>query len=98
MRTYVRPVDLGGLVGSRSPIRLVVSPRFVPAHPTLLEPLSRAATLMCLARNAFNLPERGTDGMTTLRGVVERAPGYRLIFSDLQDAVRTVDRLMSALR
>jgi hypothetical protein len=95
IRTYVRPVDLGGQVGFRSPVCLVVSPRFVPAHQTLLEPLSRAATLMCLAENAFNLPQRGAEGMGTLRGVVERAPGYRLAFSDLGDAVRTVHGLLS---
>jgi hypothetical protein len=95
IRTYVLPVDLGGSVGSQSPVRLVVSPRYVPAEATSVEPLGQAATLMCLAENAFNLRERGSAGMETLRRVAERAPGYRLTFSDLQDAVETVDALLS---
>jgi hypothetical protein len=94
IRTYVRPADLGGSIGAPAPVRLVVSPRFRPGHATTIEPMTRAATLMCLARNAFNLRERGSAGMLTLRGVVERAPGFRLTYSRLEEAVPLVERLL----
>jgi hypothetical protein len=93
MRTYVRPVDLDGAVGVRSPVRLVVSPRYAPAHPAELVPMSRAETLMCLAENSFNLRERGDLGMAALRSVVDRAAGYRLTFSRLEEAVEIIGGL-----
>jgi hypothetical protein len=94
MRTYVRGIDLGSPAAPAScRVSLIVTPRFLPGAPTTLEPLSRAATLMCLARNAFNLRECGRAGIGTLRTVVESAPGYRLVFGGLGDAVRTITRL-----
>jgi len=95
IRTYVLPADLGGKVGGSAVVRLVVSPRYVSGHPTTLEPMSRASTLMCLARNAFNLRERGRADLHVLRSVVETAPGFRLTYGSLDEAVPLVERLLA---
>jgi len=91
MRTYVRPDDLrAGAVGSACPVALVVAPRFLATSPVRLEPMSRAATLMCLAENSFNLRELGGRGLEQLRRSVVGAHGYRLTHGDLDEAVAKI--------
>ncbi|HEY7399999.1 MAG TPA: hypothetical protein VH989_03770 [Actinomycetota bacterium] len=95
MRTYVRADDLGdGRVGRACPVVLVVTPRFLAASALRLEPMTRAATLLCLAENAFNLQELGGAGLEQLRRATAGADGYRLTYGDLDEAVATILALL----
>lgn len=96
IRIYVRPGDLEAVEETRAcAVGLVVSPRFQRGGTTALEPLSRAATLMCLAENSFNLRELGSGGLEPLRQLAINARGFRLSFSRLDEAVEVVSDLMS---
>jgi hypothetical protein len=95
MRTYVRPSDLRpGALGGPCRIALVVAPRFLAASPVRLDPMSRAATLMCLAENSFNLRELGGVGLEQLRRSAAGARGYRLTHGDLDGAVAAILELL----
>jgi hypothetical protein len=72
----------------------VIAPRFLAGSPVRVEPISRAATLMCLAENSFNLHEHGGRGLELLRRAAAGARGYRLTHGDLGGAVRTIFELL----
>jgi hypothetical protein len=91
MRTHVRPGDLrAGALGGPCRIAFVVAPRFLAGSSVRLEPMSRAATLMCLAENSFNLRELGGAGLEQLRRSAAGARGYRLTHGHLGGAVAAI--------
>jgi hypothetical protein len=93
---HVAPDDLRPhAVGTPSPIRYVISPRYRMGSRTTLKPMTRAETLYLLGENSFNLDRVGSAGISTLRTVAEAAPGYRLEIGDLRSAVECVQGLFS---
>jgi hypothetical protein len=99
IRTYIRPQDLGTAgIAAPCPIRLVVSPRYIPGSPLKAERLSKASTMMCLAENAFNLGRIGPGAIHTLRAVADSAEGFQLRFGQLEEATELITRLLEEMR
>lgn len=70
----------------RVPLRVIVSPKFVPDSPLKVEALtpgSCAMVLMGSLLNARNLPKHG---LTLARTLASKLPGYRITYSRLEDA------------
>ncbi len=88
----VRPEDLrAGSLGGPATVRTVVAPAYRPGSETTIEPISRAAGLAELARNAFNLEAFGGSRAVRLLGeIVGPAGCYRLAVGPLGDAVAAV--------
>jgi hypothetical protein len=96
VRVYVRPQDVRSkaLSGSHQ-VRSVITPKYHPGGPTVLQPISRASGLLAISRNTFDLPRHGIEGILALSRVVEGARCYSLRIGDLSEAVQALDRLVS---
>ena len=88
---HVRPDDLrAGAVGDRCAVRLIVVPEFVEDAAVVVEPMSRAETVMALIQNCFNFAQFGGRGLDVLAHVARGAEGYRLRGGDLEGGVAAV--------
>jgi biotin carboxyl carrier protein len=96
-RFHIPPEDLrDSPVGGPCRVTHVIAPRFDSESTTTLTPLSRAATLMCLAENSFNARRFGSRGLRVLAPLVVDANGYELRFGNLNEAVERIAALMHA--
>lgn len=78
-----------------APVGWVVFPQFVPGSAAQFSPLPKALAFLRLADNSFNYSLLGTTGFQTLAGLLDRAAGcYKFRYSNLQEAVRWLERLM----
>ncbi|MEZ5823794.1 MAG: HprK-related kinase A [Geminicoccaceae bacterium] len=71
----------------------VVLPRYLAGNPTRFSPLSPPRALIQLAENAMNYSIHGRAGFDLMCRMVDRAQNFTLLYSDLDDVVRTFDEL-----
>ena len=87
-------VAMGGASGRRvgrpCPPSLVIVPRYDPAGPTALTPLSDTEAFLSLALHAVNLLPHGVAGSAALGRVVTQSSCYALTMSDLEEACALV--------
>jgi hypothetical protein len=74
-------------------MRFVVAPRYRDGAMTEVIPLSAAQTAKELWANAMNRTLHGAKALPILADVAGKVRGYRLIFGDLDEAVRVVSEL-----
>lgn len=72
---------------------VVVLPRFVPDHPTILAPVPRGLALQRLLEESFNVQEQGALGVETLVGMLRAVDCYTLTFASLDQAVEAIRAL-----
>lgn len=65
----------------------VVLPRYSPAAPALLKPMSRARGLMALIQNAFNFDLHGEAGFASLGKVIDASDCYEFSYGNLDEAM-----------
>lgn len=70
----------------------VVFPTYRAEAETDCTALSKAQTLMRLAENCFNYPVLGAAGFNCLADTVEQSHCYALSYSNLDDAIATLER------
>lgn len=93
-KLQVRPIhDLRGTLGSPSPVRVVIFPRYERGAETVLESMGPAETLVQLLPNTFNLAQESQTRLEKLAALCEAAEGYRLVSGNLQAAVAAVCQL-----
>ena len=73
--------------------RWIVFPQWRKGARLVLEPLRKADAFMLLATNAFNYELLGEAAFTTTQSIIDRADCYRLEYSDLGEAVASIDEL-----
>lgn len=78
------------------PATMIVFPRWVAGASTTLDPISRAEAFMFLAANSFNYELLGETGFRTVHRIVSGTICHRLVYSDLEDAVRQLTKLFEA--
>lgn len=78
--------------------RWVIFPRYVAGSPPVLQPRSRAASLLELGRNSFNYGMLGRPGFDALGDMVSACDCYDFQYSQLDDAVATFDALLRTAR
>jgi len=71
----------------------IVFPRWQADAGLSLEPLSRSQGFMMLAMNAFNYDLIGESAFRTVSKVVSASNCYRLVYSDLDEAIVCIDQL-----
>jgi HprK-related kinase A len=71
----------------------VIFPKWQRGAAATLTPRSQAQTFMFLAQNAFNYSHLGADGFRVGTALIDQARCYDFVYSDLNDAVATFDRL-----
>lgn len=87
------PTDSVAQADEPAPAAWVVFPQWQAGEPTSLTAIGAAEGFMGLATNAFNYEMLGEAAFRTVRRIVETAPCFRLRYSDLDDAVTTLDAL-----
>jgi HprK-related kinase A len=91
---HVRPPRHSVDVADREvPARWVVFPRWLPGTTLSLMPVSMAEAFMLLSTNAFNYEVLGEMAFETVRAAIDGARCFRLVYSDLDAAVTTLERL-----
>jgi hypothetical protein len=76
-----------------TPVRSIVVPRYAKDAETVLEPLSRSATLQILLQQSFSVPKHGSFGIGTLTDLLQDVECYRLTIGSLDEAIRLVTEL-----
>lgn len=74
----------------------IVFPRWQSNASLTFEPLSKSEGFMMLAMNAFNYETLGEDGFRTAADVVASSDCYQLTYSDLDEAVACLGRLVES--
>jgi HprK-related kinase A len=85
--------------GPPTPARpaLLLVPRWQAGSPTVLERITPESAFTSLAFNAFNYAVLGAQGFRTVVRLVRQMALWRLVYSDLDDAVARIDALWSGL-
>jgi len=92
----VRWWDLGSPgVTSGGRVDLVVFPAFRHGSSTVLEPVAPAAAVVELAASTFRLGQRARQNLELLARLATAVPVYRLAIGNLDEAVHTIDTLVS---
>jgi HprK-related kinase A len=74
----------------------VIFPRYVPGKETTIERVPKAHALMDLAGQSFNIAYNGTKGFDCLTRMVGQSDCLRLEYSDLDDVLVQLNRLIAA--
>ncbi len=69
----------------------IVLPRWTAGSPTRFEPVRENVLFPALAFNAFNYGLLGAAGFQSAVRLVRQCPAWQLIYSDLDDALATID-------
>lgn len=69
----------------------VVLPKWVQGSPTRLEPITADRLFPALAFNSFNYTTLGAVGFRAAVDLVRRCRGWTLVYSDLGEALQTID-------
>jgi HprK-related kinase A len=69
----------------------VVLPKWVAGSSTRFEPLPENVLFPALAFNAFNYSLLGAVGFRSVVRMVRQCPAWRLVYSDLDDALATIE-------
>jgi hypothetical protein len=77
------------------PPRLLVFPKYVAGSSTMSSPLSPAEAVREMARSTFEFRRHAERNLRTLAGVASRATSVRLRIGSLEEAVLTIEALVS---
>ena len=75
-----------------------VLPKWQAGSPTRWEPLTENVLFGALAFNAFNYSVLGATGFRSVVSLVRQCPGWQLVYSDLDDALATIDAAWPQVR
>ncbi len=93
----VNPTDLGAAVATR-PVAapaVIVFPRYVPGATTEVVPIGKAEAAYELARMTFHFAQAPGRNLRSAARMADRATVARLRIGDLEEAVATIDALVS---
>lgn len=79
-----------------APPTLVIVPQYEPGAATTLEPLTKGETAAALMGQALNVRRYGRRALDVVADVARKSRGYRLVSSDLDEAVAAVHRVAAA--
>lgn len=81
---------------SPAPVRWIVFPQWVADAKLACEEMPKADAFVMLATNAFNYEMLGETAFTAVHRLVSEAKCYRLVYSDLSEAVPMLTELADA--
>ena len=77
------------------PVRFLIFPLYRPGVDTRMESISGARAAMDLARHSFNFLGLGRRGFDAVTGMARRARAYRLVYSDINEALERISRIFA---
>jgi HprK-related kinase A len=77
-----------------APARWIVFPRWERGASLSLRAVAPAEAFMRLATNAFNFELLGDSAFTVVRDLVQASRCFRLVYSDLEEAVSCLNRMV----
>ena len=89
------PTDTLRRIHETAKPRWVIFPRYVPGASARLSPRSKANSMLELGRNSFNYMVLGRAGFEILSKVMDGSDCYDFEYSQLDDAVAILDRLVA---
>jgi hypothetical protein len=90
--------DRTGLpLGRPCPPRLVLTPRYRPGAPTVVQPMTETEAFFAVAAHAVNPAPHGARGTVAMAGLAATCACASITFSDLGDACRAVLELVDDL-
>lgn len=96
-RQHVNPDRLrGGAIAGPSPPRYVIAHQYQPGVSTRLTPISRGSAALELGWNAMNLVVYRKRALPLLSDLVMGAECYRLIHSNLAEAVEAISQVTTS--
>lgn len=75
----------------------IVLPKWEAGSPTRWEPLASHVAFPAIAFNAFNYTVLGAAGFRAAVALVRQCPAWQLVYSDLDDALHTLDAAWPAV-
>lgn len=84
-------------VAPATPVRAIVSPRYVEGAATSLDPITRAEALQMLVRTTFHFSAHGRRNFETLARIARQSVCYRLTVGDLALACDLVIDMLDQL-
>jgi HprK-related kinase A len=75
----------------------IVLPKWEAGSPTRWEPLAEHVAFPALAFNAFNYTVLGAAGFRAVVALMRQCPAWQLVYSDLDDALATIDAAWPAI-
>lgn len=75
----------------------IVLPKWEAGSPTRWEPLAPHVAFPAIAFNAFNYTVLGAAGFRAAVALVRQCPAWQLVYSDLDDALHTLDAAWPAV-
>lgn len=79
--------------GEKARAKWIVFPQWIGGEPTALEPVLKSEAFLLLATNAFNYETLGEAAFATASALIDECACYKLVYSDLEDAIRRLDAL-----
>lgn len=74
---------------------LIVFPSYTPGVGVACKPFGKGRTILRIGGDAFNFSILGETGFETLTRLVDASDCYTLVYSRLDDAAETLDRLLT---
>jgi HprK-related kinase A len=90
------PTDSVRRAHEDAPLGLVLFPRYAGGKRTTIEPVAKAQALAELAGQSFNFAYHGSRAFDCLTKMLDQAKCFRLEYSDLDDAIEQLERLIAA--
>jgi HprK-related kinase A len=81
-----------------APLRLVIFPRYQAGSATEIKAVPRAESFIRIAKSAFNYGTLGEAGFELVSRLLENCKCYELVYSDLDDVIDRIGRLLPARR
>ncbi len=92
--SYINPRDISPrLVSRAAKVRLVIFPGYRPQTQPRLRPVPKARAIVLLHKQRFDGDGFGKRDFEALTDLVREAPAYRLLYQDVFEAARVIDRL-----
>lgn len=94
------PPDLSAIPpqGTKRPVGAIICPEYVEAGKTTLSPMSKVETLLVIMQDCLIVNTTlDRDKVANMLQWLERTPCYRLITTDLEKAVQSVQQLSSEI-
>ncbi|MEM9466192.1 MAG: PqqD family peptide modification chaperone [Actinomycetota bacterium] len=91
---HIDPSRLGGTAGP-SPVAAIVCPSWRAGSVTRLARIGGTEAVHTLLGDAFDFAAGGADVFDILLDLVASVPVYRLRYSELTDAIATIDRVLA---
>lgn len=91
---HVRPpIESVARAGECCRARWLVTPQYSAGSTTKVTPLSKGRAFMLMAASSVNYLLHGGRGFSVLTDMIDGADAFRLVYSDLDDAIRWFDQL-----